>query len=150
MTGCDLLFVVTDGKLQMTRHDTLFLVITGGVASQLEDLSGKIFEHGGKVNCILRVSIVLGEESCPHTRRTGTNALSVVTLLQKTVDTTNWELEASLCGTRLLGFALSGRGLSGLGLSSSLARHSWCLYSGYEARGKGGVGVVVVAGQEKV
>ena len=148
MTGCDLLFVVTDGELQVTRHDTLFLVITSGVTSQLEDLSGKVLEHGSKVNCILSISIALGKESCPHTGCTSTNALSVVTLLQETVHTTNWELEASLCRTRLLGFALSGRGLSGLGLSSSLARHSWCLYSGHEARGKGGVGVVVVAGQE--
>jgi len=148
VTDCDLLFVVTDGELQVTRHDTLFLVITSGVASQLEDLSGKVFEHSSKVNCIPRVSIVLCEESYPHTRRTSTDALGVVALLQETVDTTNWELEASLCRTRLLGFALSGRGLSGLGLSSSLARHSWCLYSDYEARGKGGVGVVVVTGQE--
>ena len=148
MTGCDLLFVVTDGELQVTRYDTLFLVVTSGVASQLEDLSGKVLEDGSKVDCVLRVSIGLGDESYPHTRCTSTNALGIVSLLQETMDTTNWELKASLCRTRLLGFALSGRGLSGLGLSSSLARHSWCLYNGYEAGGKEGVGVVVVPGQE--
>jgi len=108
----------------VARHDTLFLVITSGVASQLEDLGGEVLKHGSKVNCILRVSIALGEESCPHTRCTSTNALGVVAFLQETMDTTNWELEASLCRTRLLGFAFSGSSLSGLGLSSSLARHT--------------------------
>jgi hypothetical protein len=34
----------------MTGNDTMFLVITGGVASEFENLSGKVFEDGGEVN----------------------------------------------------------------------------------------------------
>ena len=33
-------FVVPDGELEMPGVDSLLLVVTGGVASQLEDLSG--------------------------------------------------------------------------------------------------------------
>ena len=132
----------------MTRHDTLFLVITSSISSQLEDLGSKVLKHGSKVDCILRMSLLSDEKSYIHTRRTGTDALSVVTLLQETVDTTNWELEASLSGTRLLGFSFSGRGLPRLGLSSCLARHSRCLYSSYEGKERRDESVVVVAGQE--
>lgn len=46
----DILLIVTDGELQVTGHDTLLLVITGGVASQLEDLGGKVFEDGSEVD----------------------------------------------------------------------------------------------------
>jgi hypothetical protein len=143
VAGGDLLFVVTDSKLQVTRHDTLFLVITSGIAGQLEDLSGKVLEYGSKVDCSMHISIAPDEESRLHTRCTSTDALGVVTLLQETVDTTNWELKTSLSRTRLLSFAFaSGRGLSRLRLSSSLARHSRCLYSSYEGRrnGRGGGG----------
>lgn len=107
----------------MTRYDTLLLVITSGVSGQLEDLSGKVFKYGSKVDCKLRVSDILHLESHIHTRCTSTDTLGIVTLLQETVDTTNRELKTSLSRTRLLAFAFSGRGLSGLGLSSSLARH---------------------------
>jgi hypothetical protein len=34
----------------MTGNDTVLLVITGGVASEFEDLSCKVFEDGGEVN----------------------------------------------------------------------------------------------------
>lgn len=120
----------------MTRHDTLFLVITSGVSSQFENLSGKILKHSSKVDCILHVSISPDKESHPHTRSTSTDALGVVALLQETVDTTDRELEASLGRTRLLGFPFGRRGLSRLGLSSSLAGHSQCLYSSYEGKGE--------------
>jgi len=118
----------------VTRNDTLLLVITGGVSGQLEDLSGKILKHGSKIDCILRVGITEDGKSCLRTRRTSTNALGIVALLQETVDTTNWELEAGFSRTRLLGFAFSGRGLSRLGLSSSLAGHSRYLCSSYKGK----------------
>jgi hypothetical protein len=35
---------MTDGKLKMTRNDKVLLVVTGGIASKLENLSGKVFE----------------------------------------------------------------------------------------------------------
>ena len=44
------LFVVTDGELQVTGDDTLLLVITGRVASKLKDLSSKVFEDGIEVD----------------------------------------------------------------------------------------------------
>ena len=116
----------------MTRNDTLLLVITGGVSGQLKDLSGEVFKYSSKVDCILRVSVTEDGESCLRTRCTSTNTLGIVTLLQETVDTTNWELKAGFGRTRLLGFAFSGRGLSRLGLSSSLAGHSRYLCSGYK------------------
>ena len=40
------LFVVTNGKLQVTRNNTLLLVITRGVSCQFEYLSGKVLKHG--------------------------------------------------------------------------------------------------------
>jgi len=58
----------------------MLLVITGGVASEFENLSGKVFEDGGEVNWC-----------------TCTDTLGIVALLEKTVDTTNWELEPSFC-----------------------------------------------------
>ena len=36
------LLIVTDGKLQMTRDDPGLLVVTRGVASQLEDFGRKV------------------------------------------------------------------------------------------------------------
>jgi len=34
----------------MTGNDTMLLVVTGGVTSEFENLSGKVFEDGGEVN----------------------------------------------------------------------------------------------------
>ena len=42
-----LLFVITNGKLQVHLHNTLLLVIRGGVAYQLENLSCQVF-HGNR------------------------------------------------------------------------------------------------------
>ena len=41
------LLVVADGKLEMTRDDTCLLVVTGSIASQLEDFSREVFKDGG-------------------------------------------------------------------------------------------------------
>jgi hypothetical protein len=73
------LFVVADGELQVTGDDTGLLVVAGGVASQLEDLSRQVLKDGGEVD-----------------GSTGTNTLSVVALTEKTVDTTDGEGETSL------------------------------------------------------
>lgn len=40
----DLLLIITDGKLQVTRDDTLLLVITRSVASQFKNFGSKILE----------------------------------------------------------------------------------------------------------
>jgi len=40
----------------MSRVDATFLVITGSVAGEFEDLSGKVFEDGSEVYCKRAVS----------------------------------------------------------------------------------------------
>jgi hypothetical protein len=37
------LFVISDGELQMSRNDTLLLVVAGCVTGELENLSGQVF-----------------------------------------------------------------------------------------------------------
>ena len=71
--------IVPDGQLQVTGDDTGLLVVTGGIASQLEDFGSQVLEDGGQVD-----------------GSTGTDTLSVVALPQQTVDTTNGEGETSL------------------------------------------------------
>ena len=44
------LLIVTDGELQVTRDDTRLLVVTSGVASQLEDLSSQVLKDGSEVD----------------------------------------------------------------------------------------------------
>ena len=93
------LFVVPDGKLKMPGVDPLLLVVTGGVAGQLEDLSGEVLHDGSEVDW-----------------GTSSYTLGVVSLAEKTVNTSNWELKS--CTSR------SGLGL-GTGLASfSTSRHS--------------------------
>ena len=42
--------VVADGQLDVARHNSGLLVVSGGVASEFENFSGEVFEHGGEVN----------------------------------------------------------------------------------------------------
>jgi len=63
----------------MTGNDTRLLVVTGGVASQLEDLGRQVLEDGGEVD-----------------GRTSTDTLSVVALAEQTVDTADGERETGL------------------------------------------------------
>jgi hypothetical protein len=44
------LFVIPNGKLQVPRHDTLLLIIASSIASQLQDLGGKIFKNSSKID----------------------------------------------------------------------------------------------------
>ena len=73
------LLVVSDGKLKMTGDDTGLLVVARGVASQLENLSRKIFQNSGEVD-----------------GSTSTDTLSVVALAEETMDTANGESETRL------------------------------------------------------
>ena len=50
------LFIVTDGELQVTRDNTLFLVITGSVTSQLKNLGSEVFEDGSEIYYILKLA----------------------------------------------------------------------------------------------
>ncbi|XP_059197270.1 uncharacterized protein LOC131977843 [Centropristis striata] len=80
------LLVVADSQLQVTGDDTGLLVVAGSVSSQLQDLSGQVLQHGRQVD-----------------RSSGTDTLSVVSLSQQPVDTTDRELEP---GTRGAGLGL--------------------------------------------
>ena len=70
-------FVITDGQLQVTGDDPGLLVVTGGVACQLENLSGQVLKDGSKVHWC-----------------TSSNSLGVVAFPQEPVDTSDWELKS--------------------------------------------------------
>lgn len=73
------LLIVPDGELKMAGNDTGLLVVAGGVASQLEDLSSEVLKNGSKID-----------------GGTSTDTLSIVALAEKTVDTTDGESETGL------------------------------------------------------
>ena len=72
------LLVVADGQLQVTWDDPGLLVVTGGVACQLEHFSGQVLHDGSQVDW--------GSSSDP---------LGIVSLTQQTVDPANRELQTS-------------------------------------------------------
>jgi hypothetical protein len=74
------LFVVLDSQRDVTGNDATLFVVASGVASQLQDFSRKVLEHGSEVN------------GC-----TGSHAGRVLALTEVTSDTTNRELKTSLC-----------------------------------------------------
>lgn len=76
------LLIVPDGELQVARDDTGLLVVTGSVASQLEDLGSEVLKDGGQVD-----------------GGTGTDTLGVVAFAEETVDTADGECQTSLGGT---------------------------------------------------
>jgi hypothetical protein len=73
------LFVVSDGQLNVSGHNSGLLVVLGGVSSEFEDLSSEIFEDSSEID-----------------GSTSTNSLSISALLHESSDSTNWELETSL------------------------------------------------------
>merc|ERR1719382_1372880 len=78
------LLVVTDGQLEVTGDDPGLLVVTGSVASQLEDLSCQVLHDGGHVD-----------------GGTSSYTLGVVSLAEETVNTSHGELESSTAGPGL-------------------------------------------------
>jgi len=78
------LLVVTDGQLEVTGDDPGLLVVTGSVASQLEDLSRQVLHNGSQVH-----------------GGTGSYTLSIVSLAEQTMDTSDWELESGPAGPGL-------------------------------------------------
>ena len=93
------LFVVADGKLQVTGDDPGLLVVTGSIASQLENFSSQVLHDGSQVD---------GSAS--------TYTFGIVSLAQETVDTANRELKTSP--------AAAGLGLALHLASLSATRHS--------------------------
>ena len=51
-----LLLIITDGKLKVTRNNTLLLVITGSVTSQLKNLGSEVFEDGSEIYYTLKLA----------------------------------------------------------------------------------------------
>ena len=89
------LLIVADGELDVPRDDAALLVVAGGVASELEDLGGKVLEDGGEVH-----------------GGTSANSLGVAASTELTGDPANGELKSS-AGT-------AGDGSAGSSLSFSL------------------------------
>ena len=81
------LLVVTDGQLKMTGDDPCLLVVTGSVSCELENLSCQVLHDSGQVH------------GC-----TGSDPLTIVSLAEMTVDTSNGELQT---GPGRPGLALS-------------------------------------------
>ena len=96
------LLVVADSELDVTGHDSSLLVVLGGVACELEDLSCEVLKDGGEVH-----------------GGTGTDALSVAALLHEAGNSSNWELKSSF------GCSRHGTG-SGLSLASSSFSSGHC------------------------
>ena len=73
------LLVVSDGELNVSGDDSGLLVVLGGIASELEDLSGEVLKDSSEID-----------------GGTGANSLGVAALLEESGDSANGELETSL------------------------------------------------------
>ena len=71
--------IVSDGELEMTGDDTSLLVVTSGVTGKLKNFSSEVFKN-----------------SCEVDWSASTDTLSIVSLAEETVDTTDWECETGL------------------------------------------------------
>ena len=78
------LLVIPDGQLQVPWDDPGLFVISSSIASQLQNLSCKVFHDSSQVDW-----------------GTSSNTLGIVSLAEETVDASNWELESSPAGTGL-------------------------------------------------
>jgi len=93
------LLVVADGELNVAGDNAGLLVVSGGIAGKLKDLSSQVLKDSSKVH-----------------RGTGTDTGGVLALLQEAADTTDGELKAGLgaLGLRLLAADLSTTSLTSL------------------------------------
>ena len=78
------LLVVPDGQLEMSWDDPGLLVVSGGVASQLKNLSSEVLHDSSQVD-----------------RGSSSNTSGVVSLPQQTMNTSNRELKSSSGGPAL-------------------------------------------------
>ena len=84
----------------MAGHDAGLLVVTGGIAGELQDLGAEVLEDGGKVD-----------------GSAGTHAGGVLPLAEIPADTADGELESGLGG--------GGGALLLAAASFSFSRHDW-------------------------
>lgn len=73
------LLIVSDGKLQMSGDDTGLLVVTSGVAGQLENFGCEVLQNGSQID-----------------GGTSTHSLGIVAFSEQSVDTTDGECETGL------------------------------------------------------
>jgi len=100
------LLVVADGQLDVAGDDAGLLVVAGGVAGELEDLSAEVLEDRGEVH-----------------GGTGADAGGVLALLEEAAHASHGELQAGL--GRLGGGLAAGLAAAALALAAALsfARH---------------------------
>jgi hypothetical protein len=84
------LFIVSDGELEMSWSDSRLFVVSGGVASELDDFGGQVLEDGGHVD-----------------GSAGANSVGPVASSKHSVDASDGELESGPAGSRLLGGVLN-------------------------------------------
>ena len=72
------LLIVSDGELDVSWDNSWFLGIFGGVTGELKDLSGEVLKDGSKINW-----------------GTGSDSISVLSLLEESGNSSDWELESS-------------------------------------------------------
>ena len=79
-TGQELVqfLVVSDGELKMSGNDSSLLVVPGSVTCQFQNFSGQVLENGSQVDWGTR-----------------TNSLGIVSLSEKSMDSTDGELKTS-------------------------------------------------------
>jgi len=99
------LLVVSDGQLDVSGNNSGLLVVARGVTSQLEDFSRQVFEDGAQVD-----------------RGSSSDAGSIATFTELTMDTSDGELETSSVRAALGGLGLLGAG-SSLGFLGFFGRH---------------------------
>ena len=105
------LLVVAHGQLDVAGDDARLLVVAGGVAGQLEDLSGEVLEDGSEVH-----------------GGTATNAGGELALLQEAGDTPDGELKPGLgrLGRRLLARGTTATLSTNLALASLREERGEC------------------------
>ena len=97
------LLVVADGELNVSGDDSGLLVVSGGVTGKLKDLSSEVLKDGSKVHW-----------------GTGSDTSGVLSFLQESADTADWELKTGL-----------GRSRGGFSAGSTSSLSSFSSFSGW-------------------
>ena len=86
------LLIVPDGKHDVPWGDPSLLVVTGSVTSKFKNFDGQIFEDGGHENW-----------------GAGTDTVTITTLTEESVQSTDWELKSGpgRPGLRMLALAIN-------------------------------------------
>ena len=94
------LLIILDGKGDVAGHDASLLIVTSGIAGELQDFGAEVLKDGSEVD-----------------GSAGTHAGGILSLAEVTANTTNRELKSSLGGR--------GGALLLAAASFSFSRHDW-------------------------